>query len=111
MTYNALPSPAEPTALETPKMLVLSTAHITAWTARNFDLLTDDVPDIFFPKLSPHDDEELGWIIPIGPDIEWSHMVSEDLVAIRKVAEREGCSWIMLDRDGDTIEELPSYDW
>ena len=92
-------------------MLVLSTSHITAETDESFRLCTDDVPAIFYPKLSPHDDEPLGWIIPIETEIEWSHIVNDDLVAIRKLAEREGCTWIMLDRDANVIEELPIYDW
>ena len=98
-------------SLETPKMLVLSTAHIRRSTSDNFDLLTDDVPDIFYEKKAPTADYGLGWFIPIGPEIEWSHMVSDDLVAIRKLAEAQGCTWIMLDRDGDIIEELPTYEW
>ena len=98
--------------LETPKMLVLSTAHIRRETDSNLDPFTDSVPGTFYPKLvGGRDGETYGWFIPIGPEIEWSHMVSDDLVAIRKLAEREGCTWIMLDRDGDTTLELPQYDW
>ena len=98
--------------LETPKMLVLSTSHIRPETDNNFELFTDDVPGTFYPKVcGGRDGESYGWFIPCGPGIQWSHMVSDDLVAIRKLAEREGCTWIMLDRDGDTTEELPVYDW
>ena len=95
--------------LETPRMLVLSTSHVTRATSSNFDMQCDDVPT-FYPKTYP-DGEQVGWIIPIDPTMPWSHMVSADLVAIRALAELNGCTWIMLDRDGDVIDELPSFDW
>lgn len=102
---------AWPAAIEIPKVLELSTAHISEETDSNFRLMTDDVPRIFYPKTSGSDGTQYGWIIPIGPEIEWSHMVSADLVAIRKVAEENGCTWIMLDRDGDQIDGLDVYEW
>lgn len=97
--------------LETPKMLVLSTAHIRQETDTNFRLMTDDVPSIFYPKVFQNEGVEYGWFIPLIEGDEWSHTVSDDLVAIRKLAEEQGCTWIMLDRDGETTEELPTYDW
>lgn len=95
--------------LETPRMLVLSTSHITKETDSNFENNTDDVPT-FYPK-TYWDGEKVGYIIPLVRDYPWSHMISADLVAIRKVAEAAGCTWIMLDRDGEQIEGLPTYDW
>lgn len=97
---------------ETPKMLVISTGHIREETNTNFENHTDSVPGIYYSKQNGDaDGEQYGWFIPVGEEIEWSHMVSADLLAIRNVAEREGCHWIMLDRDGPYIEELPVYDW
>lgn len=107
---NLMQGSNETSPLEIHKMLVLSTTHIRPETADNFRLLTDDVPRIFFPKAA-HDGEEYGWFIPISPEMHWSHTVSEDLRAIRKIAEREGCSWIMLDQAGEEIDELPTYEW
>jgi hypothetical protein len=98
-------------AIETPRMLVLSTAHISESTNDMFDFNTDDVPQ-FFPKHpwgSPS--EGLGWLIPIVGNEPFPHTCPEDLRAIRALAEANGCTWIMLDRDADVVDGLPIYEW
>lgn len=103
--------PIEPReALETPRMLVLSTAHITHRTSLILDGKRPGPKPLLYPK------GEYGWFIPIidplgydsGEDVRWS---LPDLLAIRQFAQAAGCGWIMLDCDGDTLEGLPTYEW
>lgn len=100
--------------LETPRMLVLSTAHITEETSECLDnsaISSEQRVPLHFAK------GEYGFLIPIIPfepgDVEdrerWE--AYPDLAAIRAVAEAAGCSWIMLDRDADTVDGLSTYDW
>jgi len=97
--------------LETPRMLVLSTAHITQHTNDLFQMMTDDVP-LFFTKDTRGDPgDNAGWIIPIVGDEPFPHTCPADLLAIRELAESAGCTWIMLDRDGPVVDGLPSYEW
>jgi hypothetical protein len=37
----------------------------------------------------------------------------EDLKQCTQYAQNPGvsCDWIMFDRDGPTVDELPTYDW
>lgn len=97
--------------LETPRMLVLSTSHITAETNTMFAFCTDDVPQ-FFPKApwgAP--DDNLGWIIPLVEGEPFPHTCPGDLLGIHLLAIQHGCTWIMLDRDGPVVASLPTYDW
>jgi len=101
--------------LETPRMLVLSTGHVTRGTARDLeDYCNPGTLGEHRPRTVPiaFAKGEYGWIIAILPDREedfarWT----DDLLAIRKLAIEAGCTWIMLDRDADTVEGLPTYDW
>lgn len=97
--------------LETPRMLVLSTSHITLETNTMFAFSTDDVPQ-FFPKApwgAP--DDNLGWIIPLVEGEPFPHTCPGDLLSIHLLAIQHGCTWIMLDRDGPVVASLPTYDW
>lgn len=102
---NGQPMPVP--ATEPELMLVLSSAHVTKHTAWNFANQTDDAPEIFYEKMFLGQPD--GWLIPIGPHHLWSHMITADLVAIRKLAEARGCRWIMLDPDADIVPDLPTY--
>jgi len=95
--------------LEIHRMLTLSTAHIQESTANLFDLNTDDLP-IFYEK-GTDDGDTYGWFIPIVAGEPFPHTCPTDLLAIRALAESQGCDWIMLDRDGDTTEALPTWEW
>lgn len=88
--------------VEVQKMLVLSTAHISRETA----LYLDNYQSIGYSK------DEYGWFIPITDvDTQYRNGWPDDLWAIRKFAIAHGCSWIMLDRDADTIDGLETWDW
>ncbi len=98
--------------LELPRMLVLSTAHITKATDHAFRLSSKDLPQ-FFPKMgSRHDSGDiLGWIVPIVGDEPFPETCPEDLLTIRRLADSVGATWIMLDRDADTVDGLETWEW
>jgi hypothetical protein len=99
-----------PSGVEAPRMLVLSTSHVTEATAQALDAVNtyvgrpDTIP-LFYPK------GEVGWIFPLVEDHPWTDACPEDLKVLRTLAEHIGASWIMLDRDAETVAGLPVYDW
>jgi hypothetical protein len=116
-----------PMSIET--MMCLSTGHVAKETAEALDrwvgyqgaeeyALADlDVPEWTHSLiLYPHG--EYGWLICIGGDAV-DHMRSDgafddmpkDLVDCLTHAHTSGCSWLLLDRDADLTDELPSFDW
>lgn len=90
--------------VELPLMLVLSTAHITKATAGLFEMKTDDIP-------IHHDKGEYGWVIPLKTGVPLPHTIPADLRGVLAYAESLGASWVMLDRDAETIDALPSWNW
>ena len=85
--------------------LVLSTAHITEQTSA---LLTSDAID----GLAVYPKGEYGFFVYV-PE-ESSEDISDcpkDLMACIEAAKERGCEWLMLDRDAETLEALPTYDW
>lgn len=92
--------------LEITKMLTLSTAHITDKTK---DWLKNKSPDAFEKYLRG----EFGWFIFICvEDIdEYLAEVPSDLEQVLRFAAAHGCVWVCLDIDGDTVKQLPVYNW
>ncbi|MGG3471642.1 hypothetical protein ABES02_29765 [Neobacillus pocheonensis] len=97
------------------QMLTISTGHISEETNK---LLLDHGPDdplamlpiVFYQKSG------YGFFIvvpddPEDPDMYNMEGVPDDLRAVLVYARENLCSWVMLDRDADFIEDLPSYDW
>ncbi len=109
----------EDIGLETPRMLVLSTAHITRDTNERFTPRwalgrTYDAPPAARPadllregrvRLDPADHPRRGRD-PGGIDD-----CPDDLRAVLTFAHDVGCTWVMLDQDGDGVEGLPTYNW
>ncbi|PZP71801.1 hypothetical protein [Methylorubrum populi] len=90
--------------LELPRMLVLSTSHLRQETAQ---LLEADEAGVI-----RHEKGEYGWIIPIidNPSNEPPPNLT-DLVGIYGLARSVGATWIMLDRDADTVDGLETWEW
>lgn len=95
-------------------MLVLSTAHISSATKELFDTyiadgrsrsdVTECIPYIYAKF-------EYGWWIPIDEGLSWPDHCPSELKAMRAFALDKGCTWIMLDCDGETVHELEVFDW
>jgi hypothetical protein len=82
-------------------MLVLVTNHLTDFTCNTF--------------LPAHDGAvwekgEYGWFVYVVED-DVDNDVPEDLRQCMEYARSLGCFWIMFDRDGSAIDQLPTYDW
>lgn len=84
------------------KALTLSTAHITEETARWLDTNPDRF--VIYPK------KNYGWFISVG-ELEDFEGIPSDLVFLIGYAMGSDCCWIQLDRDAETIMELPTFDW
>lgn len=82
------------------KVLDISTAHITSAAA---DWLNSNPPITLYPKA------EYGWFIYAQSD-EYID-VPESIMDCIKHAQSLGCDWLVLDRDGETIDNLKTYEW
>lgn len=88
---------------------VVSTSHLTASTAELLDLWAtwppDDRPlDI---AAAVH-----GWFVPTRPTVkEISERLPEDLRALISFGHDRGFSYVLIDCDGDTVDELEVRSW
>lgn len=93
--------------MEICKMLTISTAHISETTYQQ--LLNDPeslYPIIVYPK------DEYGWFIhKVKKFDDGPEHIPADMDALIQMAEREGCDWLCLDRDGDIISGFTVYEW
>lgn len=104
------------------KMMCLSTGHVSAKTADALNMavryrgvdLGDDAPTPWVGMLPVYPHGEYGWLFAVGDTIDChttrAHMPHEFL-AILDLCEKEGCCWLLLDRDADLLDTLPTYDW
>ncbi len=89
--------------------LVISTSHIQPATA---DLLDQWAP--MTPEKRPLGvaEAEHGWFVLTDPlDGAEREMISEVLWAAISFARAQGCRWLLLDRDAETVEHLETFDW
>jgi hypothetical protein len=93
--------------LEIKPFLTLSTAHITQDSSEYLQASTgDNSPNRDGPAVG---DWPYGYFIYCDeePLPDWP----EDVRAVMAFARKHGCEYLLLDRDADTTEELPQYDW
>lgn len=92
--------------LEIRKILVLSTAHVTAETA----ILLNETDCQKWPLVGgPY--SEYGWFVSAHDGDALDRETSPDLIAVIAYAKSKDCSMILFDRDADTVDELPTYEW
>jgi hypothetical protein len=88
--------------------LVLSTGHISAATAELLDRWT--AMDLAARPLSVAS-TDYGWFVSTYMIPRAGEPIPPELDAIIALARKHGCAWILLDRDGGTIAELPIFNW
>ena len=90
---------------EIARMMVLSTGHLTERTRNTW--IKEECPWACFEK------GEYGWFMYVCDDMGICEApdVPIELRSALHVARLRGCEWIMFDRDGPEIEDLPYYDW
>ena len=84
------------------QILDISTAHVLQSTAEWINNTPGDL--ILYPK------GEYGWFIYTQSE-ELPEDTPVELVEAIEYAKSIGCDWLVLDRDGETIDNLPSFDW
>ncbi|WP_230876741.1 hypothetical protein [Bacillus sp. SRB3LM] len=92
------------------KMLEVSTAHITYETAKWLDGQVEATKDNKM-DLIVYEKGEYGAFIPLYPEMLIGKLLPESLVLIIGYAMGKECSWIMLDRDIEIIDDLPTHNW
>ncbi len=88
------------------RILDISTAHVTAETAR---MLEDGEAG---PTTLQHP-RGFGFLVyvPSDPDEPLDENIPDDLKTVMLHAREYNCDWIMFDRDGMVINDLPEFDW
>lgn len=95
--------------MEISRMLVISTAHITEGTA---DALNESVYGYESGiDLCVHEKKDYGFFIHIPEDWKEERGLPPDLQACMELAGGNGCGWLCLDRDAETVSCLPVYEW
>ncbi|WP_019240655.1 MULTISPECIES: DUF5983 family protein [Bacillus] len=94
-------------------ILSLSTAHITketeTWLIKQALLSAEGKMDVsVFEKVGD------GWFIPVNErvfteEIKVTHSIPVEFFDIYNYAVTHKCKWILIDREGDIMEELPQY--
>ena len=89
---------------EISKMLTLSTAHVSEATAAKLEKGRACLLSIFAKG-------EYGWFIFVAREDGSMGGAPSDLAACIAKARALGCDWLCLDRDGETVGDLPTYEW
>lgn len=90
------------------RFLDLSTAHVSEETGSWLDRQT--LPDLAtYPHV--HEMVGTGWFVWADPDPSPETQVPDDLRALFTYARSQNCDYILLDRDAETLDELPTFDW
>jgi len=60
--------------------------------------------------------DEYGWMIYVNDEYLQTTVrpmteFSEGFLQAIKLAQDNSCEWLRFDRDADTVEELPEYEW
>ena len=85
------------------RVLVCSTAHVTEDEAQILDT-------------SGYQQREYGWLLwvkeePDSPSVPEIIDLSPGLQGAIDAARSLGCAYLMFDRDGETLDGLPTYNW
>lgn len=90
--------------LEFRKVLVLSTAHATAETAK----MLDSTPVALWPVVGgPYG--TYGWFMYVHEDNDG--LIPDDLFGVMQYARANGCDNILFDCDALEVDGLPTYEW
>lgn len=90
--------------LEIRPFLTLTTGHVSAATAS----MLDSTPHKTWPCLGgPYG--EYGWFFYVHDENDGT--IPDDLWRIMCWAKARDIHYILFDRDADTVDELPTYEW
>lgn len=94
------------------KCLTVSSVHVTQET---IELLSQEAQSktLDYPLcLSVYEKAEYGfWIHVPREDRAFAPSLPADLKACLMLAREHDCQWLCLDRDGEEVSMLPTYDW
>jgi hypothetical protein len=107
------------------KILCMSTGHITYESAQDLSLgiemaaiedpneRPEEIPE-WVNQLIVYPHGEYGWLIFVNEakhDEELRAALPAEFTAILVQCEVEECEWLLLDRDAERIDDLPTFDW
>ncbi|WP_050614422.1 DUF5983 family protein [Bacillus testis] len=97
------------------KILTLSRVHIQKGTGEWLDQQANLTKgnDVDFPVFKKEDD---GWFIPVKErlvteELKEKHKVPVEFFDVLNYAVTHKCTWILIDHEGDIIEDLTQYNW
>lgn len=93
------------TLLEVRQFLTLSTGHVSEATAQMLE--TTPIKD--WPVCGGHFGT-YGWFM-YAHDEDCEGDIPPELMVIFDYARANGCNYVLFDCDGDTVDQLPTFDW
>lgn len=87
--------------LEIARMLICSTAHLTKIEAKGLEI-------------GGYSRGEYGFLLYVGSELDPVPEIplkSDGLVGAMQTARDAGCVYLLLDRDGEKIANVPTYEW
>lgn len=102
---------------EIDQMITISTCHISQETAQILEDSSEERTSLCLP--ATYTKGKYGFLIYVGEDFTGDRIkdsdacndVPDDLYECMKLARKQGCVWLCLDRDAMVVDNLPSYDW
>lgn len=103
------PEAPAPETIATDRCLTLSISHIRPSTGALLDEWAERVPD---DRPLGIGDTGFGWFVRTSA-VECSVVdpMPDELAAVLGFARRQGCRYLLIDRDGDELAELDCFDW
>lgn len=90
--------------------MALSTGHISKKTGDWLDYALCDIDQMTnVSPLSGGPYAAAGWFMHCPEEVHVS--VPEDLKLVMQFVRKNGCSYLLMDRDADTIEGLEVFEW
>lgn len=89
------------------KMMNLSTAHISEYTALW-------LAEGNHPSLIVYVKKDYGFWVMVPPESEdWENIsdIPDELLTILRYADKQSCAWVMLDSAYDEVDGLLTFDW
>ena len=97
------------TELDICQVLTISTGHVTPDTGKMLDMAAKErtlLPSVVY-SLDPY-----GWLVGVKTVSEHAESpLPPDLRACIDLADRNGCHWLLLDSDGDVVDDLEFHWW
>lgn len=87
-------------------VLTLSTSHVTETTAK----ILNSIPCEQWSSVCGGPFGSYGWFM-YAPEEDFEGTIPPELMRVFKYARSVGCKYVLFDRDANTVDQLPAFEW